>query len=309
MVVVVEKKHIDIYTKIVDDINRLTKKFKGEDYKIRLDKYEKLLLRKDISVEKKKKEIIKHLHALIIKTFSINPDKIRSHKSILGVLENNLKVIRRLVIKLRDINYYLENTLLGELKLTKKIIKWDKLDGKAIKKLIEKESVIKKKELEKLEHITYKLIERTIFLDQRLLKRYKGKEERILKKATVKIQDLENLLRKESDLLAHMEAKLPPGKIKKSLLKKTNFSEWASKIFALLSTLENEYEKENLIFEKLKKNEKLKKKIDIKIAHLIKERFELLKLREKRLLSMEKVGKVEAEDQKIFHNYTSALSL
>lgn len=309
MAVAVEKKHIDIYNKIADDINKLAKKFKQENYKTKLDKYERLLLRKDVSVEKKKKEIVKHLHALIIKTFSINPDKIKSHKSVLNVLKNNLRVIRRLVIKLRDINYYLENTLLGEIKLTKKIIRWDKLDDKAIKKLIEEEGVIKKKELEKLEHITYKLIERTISLDQRLLKRYKRKEERILKKATIKINDLKKMLAKESDLLAHLEAKLPPHKIKKSLLKKAKFSEWVSKIFALLSAFENEYEKESLIFEKLKRNEKLRKKIDIKIAHLIKEKFELLKLREKRLLSMEKAGKVEAYDQKIFHSYASALRL
>ena len=70
----IEKRHIDSYKGIAKDVNNAFKK--KVNLKIQKNKFEKILIRKDISAENKKKQLVKSLHELIISTFSVNINKV-----------------------------------------------------------------------------------------------------------------------------------------------------------------------------------------------------------------------------------------
>ncbi|MBS3097559.1 hypothetical protein J4209_02065 [Candidatus Woesearchaeota archaeon] len=309
MAISIEKKHAEIYAKVADEANKASKRFSNKGYKTKPTVYEKLLNKKDVTIEKKKKELADNLHKLIVKTFSVCIKKIKT-KKIIEDLKTNLKLLRLLIDKLGDINYYLETVFLEEIGQIK-VKGLKSLDKKNLKELSAKEREhVPKKELEKIEFTVYKLIEKSIFLDKKLLDEYKTKEEKIVEQKKVGLKDLESLLKKESELLCHIEAKLPPpSKVRGLLLEETTFSHWASRVLALLVAFENEYEKEKIIFNEIKKNNKTKRRIDKKIKHLIKEKWDLLKIKEKKALSMEEVGEIEEEHLRRFHHWASTSAL
>ena len=80
-------------------------------------------------------------------------------------------------------------------------------------------------------------------------------------------------------------------------------------VFALLSSLEAEYGKEGIIFSKIKKNSRLRKKIENKIKHVVNEKEKILKLKEKRALAMKSFEKISDDYRQTFHEYVSAASL
>ena len=94
----------------------------------------------------------------------------------------------------------------------------------------------------------------------------------------------------------------------KFFIKKT-FNNWIPATFALLSNLEAEFKKEQAIFLKIKKNNKLRGKIDKKIKHIIEEKEKILKIKENRTLSMKKVGKISDDYRESFHDYISIAHL
>ena len=213
-------------------------------------------------------------------------------------------ILRAIVDKLRSINHYLEESFLKEIGVIKKKVN---IPSKNSKKISLKN--LGKKDLEKLEHTVYKLIEKVIFLDKKLLKGYKKKEESIVKSKNIQSKDIESVLKKESEILMHLEAKLPPvGKINSNLIKNKVIHNWVARVFALLSSFENEYQKENLIFRKLKSSESLRKKINKKIKNILKEKEKLLRLKEKRALSMKQLN-IDNEWRIIFHHFNAASRL
>ena len=118
-----------------------------------------------------------------------------------------------------------------------------------------------------------------------------------------------DVLKKESEILMHLEAKLPPpAKVKPALLKNQVMHHWVARIFALLSGFENEYKKESMIFSKLKKNEEIRKKINRKIKHILKEKEKLLRVKEQRALSM-KTLKIDNEWRLMFYQFNAAARL
>jgi len=305
MKIKIEKKHKDIYNKLIGNVNRTSKKFSPRKYRIYTEKYKKSLSKDNISIEKKKKELKNHLYDLIIKTFSIDLDKIKDKKIILEELKNNLNMLRELVVKIRSINQYLTDVLLNELDLTKGI----DIKNLAKGKIREKEE-LKKEDIDKLEYLVYNMIKKIVTMDQKLLEKYKEQEETILKESKIETKDIEKVLRRETDILCHLEAKLPPAsKTKRILLKKSVFTEWVARIFALISAFENEYRKEEIIFKKLKESSKIKKKIDTKIKHLVREKWYMLKLKNERLLSLKDIGRLDEEYHKLSYHYASASNL
>lgn len=301
----IEKNQKDISNRLISNVNKSAKKFNSNKYKTNVQKYKIPLARENISAEKKKKELKNHLYDLIIKTFSIDLDKVENKKKLLEEMKTNIGMLRELVIKIRDINHYLTEVLLSELGL-KKIIDLKNL----IKGNIEEKEELKKGDMDKLEYLVYNMIKKIVALDQRLLCRYKEQEETMLKETKVEVKDIEKVIRRETDILCHLEAKLPPAsKTRSILLKKDVFTEWVARIFALISAFESEYQKEDIIFKKLKENSKSKKKIEIKIKHLVKEKWYLLKLKEERLLSMGDIGKIGKEYYQLSHHYASASNL
>ncbi|MBL7054324.1 hypothetical protein ISS05_01035 [Candidatus Woesearchaeota archaeon] len=308
MRVEIDKIHKDSYSKLADDVNKKSKSFKSKDYKASLS-YESLLLNKDISVEKKKKALIERLHKLIIKTFSIDLSKIKSEKKILEVLKHNIRVLRKIVDKLKDINYYLEESFLAELGLIKRSLNINK--NKSPERLIENAKFsLSKQYLCKLEHTTYKLIEKIILFDKKLLKGYKSKEEKIIAKEKVVIKDINNVLKKQSELFNHLEAKLPPpSKIKPLLLKKKIFNQWIPVVLTLMTACNSEYRKEEMIFEKLKKNKKIKQIINKKISSLEKEKAGLIGIKQERVMGRAKLGGLENELRIMFHDFNAVKNL
>ena len=77
----------------------------------------------------------------------------------------------------------------------------------------------------------------------------------------------------------------------------------------MLAAFETECNKENSIFLKVKANDKLRKKIEKKIKHVIKEKEKLLKIKEKRALEMKTFGNINDGYRQTFHEYVSAASL
>ena len=303
----IEKAHIDSYERIVREANKNIKKV---SLKVKKDKYEKVLFQRDISAENKKRKLVKNLHELIINAFSVNINKIKEGRAIEN-FKANAELIRYMIHKIKSINNYLEEDLLREVGVIKKslIVKAIKSDM-PIKYLEKSGRVLSKDYVDKIEHTVYELIQKVIFFDKKLLKDYKKKEINIVSKEKLSIRDIERVLRIESELLDVLEAKIPPAsKVKTKLFKKETFNKWAPWIFALLSSFETEYGKERLIFSKIKTNNKLRRKIEKKINHIANEKEKLLKIKEKRILAMKRLGKISDDYRQAFHEYISVTSL
>tara|TARA_Y100000310_G_scaffold318878_1_gene373459 strand:+ start:23864 stop:24766 length:903 start_codon:yes stop_codon:yes gene_type:complete len=296
----VEKRHIDSYEKLAKEANKAIKKANLKPQKAR---YRKVLLSTNISVESKKKRLAKILYELIIATFS---DKKNSIKR----LKENTSIIRQIIHKIKAINNYLEESFLRDLGITKKSLIVKAVKFKKPEKYLEKQGrVLSKDYINKIEHTVYELIQKVIFFDKKLLKKYSKKKIRIVKTEKLGIKDLEKTLKIESELLDALEAKIPPSKkVKAKLFKKELFNRWVPMVFALLSSFEAEHQKETLVFSNIKKNEKLRNKIEDKIKHVINEKEKLLKIKEKRALEMKNL-KVSDDYRQTFHEYVSAASL
>jgi len=308
MRVEIEKRHIDSYKGIAKDVNKALKK--KVNLKIQKNKFEKILIRRDISAENKKKQLVKSLHELIISTFSVNINKIENQKKVMNNLKGSTELIRYVLHKIKSINNYIEEALLLELGIIKKslIVKAVK-SSKPEQFLNSNARVLSKNYIHKIENTVYELMHEIVIFDKKLIKNYKKNEIKVIGKEKVEIKDLENLLEIESELLDALEAKIPPNsKIKSKMFNKINFNNWVPMVLALLSSFEAEYSKERLIFSKIKNNDKLRKKIENKIDHVIKEKENILKIKEKRASTMESF-RVSDDYRQTFHDYVSAASL
>jgi len=295
----IEKRHIGSYTRIVSEANKAVKKAS----EIQKKKYEKALMQRNISAENKKKVLTKSLHELIITALSIK-------KVNLQKLKTSVALIREIVQKIKSINHYMEEGLLRELGVIKKSSVINAVKSNAPIRYLEKSGhVLSKKDIDIIDHTVYHLMQKIIFFDKRLLKQYKKKEVRVIKTQKVGIKDLDKVLKIESELLDVLEAKIPPAsKIKSKLFGKDIFNRWAPMVFALLANFEAEYYNEKLIFSKIKKNSKLRKKIENKIKYVINEKESVLKIKEKRALTMKNI-KISDDYRQSFHEYVSAASL
>ncbi|MAE42396.1 hypothetical protein CMO93_01380 [Candidatus Woesearchaeota archaeon] len=300
-----EKRYISTYKNIVREANKAIKKAK---FKVSRSKYEKALLTNNISIENKKKRLAKYLHELIISSFSINPKQV--NKKSIENLRQNIFLMREIIHKIKSINNYLEESFLKELGIIKKSLTIKALKSKKPEKYLEQARGLSKDYVGKIEHTVYTLMQEIIFFDKKLLRGYAKKEINAIKKEKIEIKDLKKILIIESELLDALEAKIPPAnKVKAKLFKKETFNRWIPLVFALLSSFETEHQKEQLIFSKLKNNSRLRKKIENKIKHIVNEKEKILKIKEKRALSMEKLGKISDDYRQVFHEYVFAAGL
>mgnify|MGYP001596322071 FL=1 len=299
MRVAINQKHLSLNKRLANEANKLIRGFNYKNY-VKVENIDDILLKRDITIENKKRILIKKLHKAIVTTFSI--DKNRLNKKTFDSLKKRLHKIRKIILKLRSINYYLETIFLEELRFSK-----IKIKDRSSK--LNQQTALARNELEALEYAAYKLIEEVITLDKKVLSEYIIKEEKVISKEKIEIKELDLILRKESELLEHMEAKLPPPKAATiNLVKEPIFTHWVARLFALLSYLENLYAKEAKVFVKLKKNKKLRAKISKKIIHLIKEKSKLLKIMEEKAISMKKFG-LGRELKKELHNFAATMSI
>ncbi|MCH8003603.1 MAG: hypothetical protein IH934_03135 [Nanoarchaeota archaeon] len=304
----IEKGHIDSYKRIAREANRAIKRV---SLKIPKTKYKRILFQTDISVEDKKKKLTKILHELIISTFAVNIKQIKKKKKALDDLKINILVIRGIIHKIKAINNYLEESLLRELGLIGLSLIVKAIKSDTPEKYLKKSGrVLSKDYIHKIEHTVYELMHEIVFFDKKLIKDYEKKEIKIIGREKLGIKDIEKILRIESELLDALEAKIPPAKkVKPKLFKKEIFNRWIPMVFALLSSFEAEYEKEKLIFSKIKNNDSLRKKIENKIKHVVNEKERILKIKEKRALAMKNIGRISDDYRQTFHDYVSAASL
>ena len=295
MRVVISKGHLDINKKLVQELNNLAKNFNHKNYS-KIENIDRILLRRDISVERKKEILLKILHASLAKAFSVN--KGRLNRRTLGSLKGRLAGIRKIIDKLRSINYYLETTFFQDLRMAGVKIP-------ANNQRLAHKQALARDELEALEYTAYQLIGKAIVLDKKLLQEYSKKESKVIEKEKRELNNLSSVLAKETELLEHLEAKIPPM-ANANLLKEPMFSHWISRIFALLGYLEHIYSKEKEIFRQLKKNKAVKSRIEKKISHLIKEKSGLFRIMEQKAVSMEKTG-LSSKFKSELHNFTTVI--
>ncbi|MEK6949460.1 MAG: hypothetical protein AABX34_04510 [Nanoarchaeota archaeon] len=303
----IEKGHLDSYKSIAQDAN---KALKGKKV-AKADKYKRLVEQRNISVEYKKEKLAKSLHELIIKAFSINISRINDRKRAVKSFKANTDLIRSIVKKIESINHYLEESLLKELGIIKKSLVVEAAKAKdPVKYLESKGRVLPKEYIGKLEHAVYELMQKIVFFDKKLIKDYRKKDVRVIGNEKLEIKGLQKVLLLQTELLEALEAKLPPSaKVKPKLFTKAVFNYWAPMVFALLSSFETEYSKEKEIFSIIKKSYGLRKKIEGKIRHVIAEKEKILKIKEKRALSMGSLKGINEDYRQAFHEYISAASL
>ena len=299
MRVAISQRHLSLCERLAKESNNLSAKFNSGSYS-KAENIESILLKRDISVEKKKGILIKKLHEFIVKTFSINRKKFG--KKNFNSLKKSLHGIRRIIIKLRSINYYLETTFFDELKFSK--IKINTGNAK-----LKRHETLAGDELEALEYTAYKLIGEVVMLDKKLLGEYSHKERNALKKEKIEVKGIGLILKKESSLLEHLEAKLPPPKeATAGLMKDPVFTHWVARVFAILSYFEHLSHKEKEIFSKLKKNKAVKTKINRKIIHLMKEKSKLSSIMEEKYSFMKRSA-IDTKIRKELHNLTTVINL
>ncbi|MBI2541722.1 hypothetical protein HYV80_03360 [Candidatus Woesearchaeota archaeon] len=295
---VISSRHLSISDKLAKEMNALAKKFDIRKYS-KIDEIDGILLKRDISVEKKKKILIENLHALIAKTFAINKKK---SGNALKPLASRLIAIRKIVLKLRSINSYLETMFLDDLNFLKIKVPFQ---GKGLKS----QNGLLKGELEALEYTAYRLIGRAVMLDKRLLSEYRVKEKEVAAEEKIEVRDIGMVLGKESLVLEHLEAKLPPPEhLTSGLMKEPLFTQWVAGVLALLSYTWHLYRIEAAIFNKLKKNKAAKAIINKKITHLAAERSKLLDIMEEKAASMKKFG-ADDETKKELRRLTTTINL
>jgi len=309
MAVYIDRLHLEICDRIGEELNRSAKLLTTKDYPRQIEKYEADIFRKNLSLESKKKQMTKNLHRMIVDTFAEYQDNAKSKKDFIIRLNKRLGVLRNTVMKLRDINYFLSAIFLKEINIIKSTKKSLNKDYISERDTLE-DGHLNKRYLDRLEVTVYRLIERVIFLDQKLMKRYKARGIKLVGSTKTGVSELGRIISRQSEILCHIEAKLPPPeKFRNVLLRKEVFTEWVSRIFALLAGFEYEYHKEFIIMERLKKNKKIRDKLKVKIIHLIKEKFALMKIREKKLLMTDSGKKILKEHHIIANKYASALRL
>ncbi|MBL7055469.1 hypothetical protein ISS07_00995 [Candidatus Woesearchaeota archaeon] len=289
----IEKRYADSYKKVIRECNNTSLRKK------RLSKkdLEKVISNTNLSAETKKKKLMGALHGLMLNTLSA--------KSVnLPELKKNAESIREIINKIISINHYLGESLLKEIKIVKNPLMLTALKSKNPQQVLRKQEQLSKNYLEKIEHTIYTLIKEIIIFDDKLLKNYKEKEIEVFREEVTEIKDIEKNLHIQSMLLEAMEVKIPPAK-KAKLLKVQHIPE----LLALLSNLEAEYTKEKEIFSQIKNKSASRKEIKRKIRHVISEKEKMLKAKEKRVLSMDKLGKITTDHQQAFHQYVCASEL
>jgi len=221
MRVEVEKRYIDSYKNIAKDANKAIKK--KTKFKAPKEKYEKILLTKNISVEAKKKKLAKCLYELIVQTYSIETHNLNEHT--IGRLKENIQAMRDIIRKIKDINNYLEGSFLKELGIIKKSLILQAVNSRKPEKYLQEQRGLPKDYIEKIEHAVFELMHEIVFFDEKLIKNYHRKEVKVITEEKLEIKDLERILVTESELLDALEAKSPPpSQIKPKLFKKEMFN-------------------------------------------------------------------------------------
>src|SRR3989338_10560649 len=145
----IEKRRIDSYRRIAQQANKAAGK---APFKAHSDKYRKSVMQLNISAENKKKMLIRHLHELVINTFSADISKI-SRKRAIEAFRADTELIRQIIQKIKAINSYLEEDLLVEIGIIKKSLVVRALKSENPARYMEKKSrVLPSDYISKIEH-------------------------------------------------------------------------------------------------------------------------------------------------------------
>jgi len=285
-----------------DAVEQLSRKANRHCLNFSRDKYLRkrstaIIRKKDVSVEVKKQKLMARLQKGVIATFStasLDPECYRAFKE-------HVSGLRAIVNKLRDINYYLLTTFQYDARLRKRT---GKVEEKGFRELVrEQKDTLTAIDRKRLEFITYRLIDKIIFFDKALLKGFRKRFSQAMSSELDEANSLKQLLEKQSDLLRHMEAKLPPAKaISRKLLKSGTYTHWAARIFSLMAAIEQLYSKETKIFKELMNNHAVRGCLALSISQLQKEKQGLMKLQHSRVKSVDAARKMESKLHEAMHD-------
>ena len=249
---------------------------------------QKLVDATNISVAKKKNLLVKSLSDEIASAFSINTEKIK--KSSLRQFAEKIGSCRKITDKLRSINYYLEHLNV-------------KSSGRP--KIPEIKNPLIKGDIDALELTAYRLIEEAAFLDKKSLERRGKMEKKLVNAGKIDAKTFTILIAKQTALLEHLEAKLPPAKfVKSKWLSEPFFAQWKSRIFSITFHIRQLCEKEKLLLKNIKSNASIRKKLSVKIDYLVEEQKKLLQILHDKSKSIS-----QEESRKTIHNFTVTVSL
>lgn len=254
-----EKKRVVSCNNIVKEVNSKINTFTLSKHKIKpFGSVEDV----DLSIRQKKAQLIKDLHKAITTTLAIDFDKAKQEK-VLTNIRTNLPIIREIVLKLRDIDYFIETCIFKKRPIRR-----------SVKKLSKKRYNVWSGEKKKLKICEIEFMQKLMNVEpaKKVIIQTKIKEAK-------KPKSQKRLIKKQTAILCSLEAKLPPpSAVKPILLKGDNFTAWASTTLSLLAALETTSDQEDI-------NEKRPIKV------IIKEKAEQLSLKESEYLIKEKPGK------------------
>ncbi|MBS3131951.1 hypothetical protein J4212_05960 [Candidatus Woesearchaeota archaeon] len=296
MRVALEQDYLDISRRIAGKVN--AKYGQGRGSKLGSRKLEKLIFSTNTTIEKKKERLMGALEDSLTSGLSFNHQK--AGKKELEKVKECMSVSRAMVLRLRSINHYMQENLLFELGLKKR------LDIPTEKSAGETKAALNIRDINRLEHSAYIMIQNIITLDKKLLGSYAQKERIIEAKKEVGIKSLGSVLAKESELMMHLESKLPPSaKVTGKMLQKSTLGHWVPRVLALLSALAHLHAKEKAVFAKIAARKSLREKLSVKIMQIQKEKGQMLMIREKKAHSMKKL-RIDREWREAFHSFNNA---
>src|SRR3989344_6479891 len=291
----------DVLASIASEVNGAIKSFTVKGYRLNAVAFEKQIKDVNSSVDRKKNKLVNGLCSALVKTVGVNLGRIPKEK-LVESLRFNIGIIRKVVHKLVSINHYYATSFLDEMGYAKK------QKHTEARKLAEARITVP--EFNRLERNVYLLIDKIIHLDNKLLSQFKQREEQVEEDQITGAANLESIIQKQTELLYHLDAKLPPPqKLSISLIQRPHFDYWIATVLALLVEIKKSYQTEQQIMQSLRKESLLRHKIDVKIKHLMKEKSGILSIKEGRILMQEKVSRMDNNWRKCIHDWFAVAEL
>jgi len=304
MVVALRKRQVECCEKLASDLAAAKKRFTKTNHSHDEASYEKLLISTTITLERKKALLLKELRSLFIAAFALDQEAIKGKKArVIQNLKANVAILRRIANRLADEIYYMQHTLMEEFGI-RKATSWGELSDREIAKhILEQEQSLRGESMQALQKLAshaHAIIAKETRKITFIIKAGAGR---------VQLKDLPSILHREAELLAHIEAKLPPPRaISPSLLGRKAFHAWTASLIALIGSLEAEQQEEAAALQLLKRKAQAKVKLTSRISRLVRQHWQDLAQHEKRMLTCME-AEILPEHHKASHHYAAASRL
>lgn len=235
-----------------------------------------------MSPRRKKEQLLAELRKQTAVTFGIPHDKLPPSQTLFEALKRRVTLLRGMTLRLQHINQYLEQSFLEQTAIKPLRLRPTK---KKTKPSLGREA------LRRLEVNAYHFMEQVLEYDKKAIAGYRKKEASIVTDTRTAQRHYGNLLQEQTALLEHLEAKLPPhNKFTRSMLTKTSFMEWSSRVLSLVTDLLHRHKKEQDILKQIERTKAVKQQLDKKISYLADEYSKVLKIEHEKYWSLKGKG-------------------